>query len=226
MPEIADRLNTLRQALAEAARLAGRAPESVHLVAVSKTAPVTSIREAYDAGQRVFGENRAQELLSKVGELPPDCRWHLIGHLQGNKAKVAVEHAALVHSVDSLALLQRLDRLAGEAGRRLPILLQVNLAGEASKSGCTPAELDALSEAATAAPHLDWQGLMTIGPLVATEPELHRLFAGLREHRDRLASSLGRPLPELSMGMSGDYRIAIAEGATLVRIGSAIFGGR
>jgi pyridoxal phosphate enzyme (YggS family) len=224
---VAANLAWIRERIAAAAARAGRDPASVQLVAVSKTFPAAAVQAAHAAGQRLFGENRVQELAAKAPELPPDIAWHLIGHLQGNKAAKAVEHAACLQAVDSTALLQRLDRLAGEAGRRLPILLEVNVSGEAGKFGLRgEAEIQACAEAALASPHLAWQGLMTMAPFAVPEAELRRVFAALRDLRDRLARDLAAPLPELSMGMSGDFEPAIAEGATLVRIGTAIFGTR
>ncbi|MDD3118450.1 MAG: YggS family pyridoxal phosphate-dependent enzyme [Victivallales bacterium] len=212
--------------VAETAVRAGRRPEEVRLVAVSKTFPAADIATVYSCGQRLFGESKIQELEPKTAALPADIEWHLIGHLQGNKAAKAVACADWIHSVDSVKLLQRLDRLAGEVGRRINILLEYNLSGEASKFGAGDGDAMALAQAAAACRHLCWRGLMTMAPFQADESELHRIFGGLRELRDRMAGAFGMTLPELSMGMSGDYHAAIAEGATLVRIGTAIFGKR
>ena len=223
---IQDNLRTVQAEIAAAAAAAGRDPATVRLVAVSKTVPPDAIAAAYAAGQRRFGENRVQELRDKIGRLPADCEWHLLGHLQGNKARQAVQSAAWLHSIDSVELLERLDRLAGEEHRRPVILLQVNISGEATKSGVDTTATALLLEAALRCPHLDCRGLMTMAPYEAPEADLRRIFGGLRELRDRLAAQFNTPLPELSMGMSGDFRSAIAAGATLVRIGTAIFGGR
>ncbi|MBT3286202.1 MAG: YggS family pyridoxal phosphate-dependent enzyme [Victivallales bacterium] len=225
-PKIQQRLATTQARVAEAAAEVGRPPESVRLVAVSKTVDAAAVREAYEAGQRRFGENRVQELARKVTELPDDCEWHLIGHLQKNKARAAVLAADWIHSVDSQGLLERLDRIAGEAGRRPCILLQVNITAEESKSGFTPEELPAAVAFVVTCDHLDCQGLMTMAAFDADEGILRASFARLRNLRDAMAERFGLPLPELSMGMSGDFEAAIAEGATLVRIGTAIFGRR
>ncbi len=223
---IAQRLATVQERIAAAARAAGRDPASVRLVAVSKTVDAEAVREALAAGQVAFGENRVQELANKVAALPEGCEWHLIGHLQNNKARTAVRAASWIHSVDSLELLERLDRIAGEEGCRPRILLQVNVTGEEAKSGLAPEAVPAAVEAARACANLDCQGFMTMAEFDADEAALHACFAGLRQLRDAMAARYGMALPELSMGMSGDFEIAIAEGATLVRVGTAIFGSR
>jgi PLP dependent protein len=226
-PELIVRnLDRVRAEIAAAAQVAGRDPAGVKLVAVTKTVPVDAIRVAYDAGQRRFGENRVQELLAKRPLLPPDAEWHLIGHLQCNKAKPALEASDLIESVDSAKLLARLDELAGQLGKRQAILLQVNVSGEATKFGADADALLALADQALACRHLDCRGLMTIAPYGAGEDELRRIFGQLATLRDRVRERRGVDLPELSMGMSGDFQIAIACGATMVRIGTAIFGAR
>ena len=219
------RLQAVREAIARAAAGAGRAPESVRLLAVGKTFPAAVVRTAYDAGLRRFGENKIQELELKKPQLPADIEWHFIGHLQSNKAARAVELADWIHSVDSLKLLNRLDRLAGECGRRPVILLEVN-SGEAEKSGVDYADLPELAAAAARAEHLDWRGLMTMAPLCDDPAVWRRAFEKLRDARDGLEATLAVKLPELSMGMSGDFPTAIACGSTMVRIGSALFGRR
>ena len=200
--------------------------DDVTLLAVSKTCPEEDIRTLYDCGCRSFGENRIPELERKVAALPPDIEWHMIGQLQANKVRKAVRCADWIHSVDSEALLLRLDRIAGEEGRKPKILLEVNISGEESKSGSSPDEARKLAVLAAQQEHLDFQGLMTMAPADATDAELALVFGGLRQLRDELAQQTGRPLPALSMGMSGDYPIAIREGSTIVRIGTAIFGNR
>jgi len=220
-----EQLLQVRAAVAEAAKAAGRNPESVKLLAVSKTFPASDIKLAWDAGQRAFGENRVQELVEKAPVLPADCEWHLIGHLQHNKVKQALEHAAWIHAVDSLSLLKRLNLLASQLGKSPKILLEVNISGEESKFGLQPAEVQELVLAAQEGP-CRLCGLMTMAPLGASDAVLHNVFGGLRQLRDTVAATTGASLPELSMGMSGDFRIAIAEGATIVRIGTAIFGHR
>lgn len=216
----------IKSDVAEAAQWAGRSPSEVKLIAVSKTFPAEAIQTVYDCGQRLFGESRMQELEPKHATLPQDIEWHLIGHLQSNKAAKAIACATFIHSVDSVKLLDRLERLAGESGRQVKILLEFNISGEASKFGAEDKQAMELALAAAGCRNLIWQGLMTMAPLEADEAALHRVFGGLRNLRDRLEKESGLKLPELSMGMSHDFPIAIAEGSTLVRIGSAIFGKR
>lgn len=220
-------LEEIRFKISEAEKKSGRLPGSVKLLAVSKTFPPEAVMAAYEAGQRMFGENRVQELESKAPALPRDIEWHLIGHLQSNKAVKAVKLASHIHSVDSLKLLQRIESLAAESGRLPSILLEMNVSGEESKFGIS-GEDEALriAEQSLKCSHVRLAGLMTMAPLGADETELRKVFSGLRTLRDRIESSLGTKLPELSMGMSQDYETAIAEGSTIVRIGTAIFGGR
>ena len=221
------RIAQVRERIAAACISAGRPVDSVRLVTVTKTVPVETIREAIAAGLTDLGENRVQEAAAKIETLGRDgLAWHLIGHLQSNKAGRAVQMFDLIHSVDSEALAREIDRRAGLAGKKQRILIQVNCSGEESKSGCAPAELPDLARAVARLENLELEGLMTIGPLDA-DPESARLaFVLLRNLRDATQARLGRPLPELSMGMTGDLEIAIGEGATLVRVGSAIFGER
>lgn len=221
---VARQLARVAAEVAEAARAAGRDPASVRLLAVSKTFPAAAVRAAYDAGCRAFGESKAQELELKRRLLPPDIEWHFIGHLQRNKAAQVLRDAAWIHSVDSLKLLERLERLAGDMGKRPVILLEVNLGGEADKTGAPWEALPELAAAAKACRHLRWAGLMGMAPLGGDGEAARACFGRLRRRRDELAAGLEIDLPELSMGMSGDYAAAIAEGATIVRIGSAIFG--
>ena len=225
-PTIAQRLAAVHERIAAAAIAARRKPASVRLVAVSKTVDAAAVGEALAAGQLAFAENRVQELTAKAALLPAECEWHLIGHLQHNKARAAVRTATWIHSVDSIELLERLDRIAAEEERRPKVLLQVNLTGEKSKSGFTPMEVLAATAVVRACTHLDCQGFMTMAGLDADEAALRACFSGLRKLRDGVAPRYGLPLRELSMGMSGDYEVAIAEGATMVRIGTAVFGPR
>ncbi|MFN8855388.1 MAG: YggS family pyridoxal phosphate-dependent enzyme [Planctomycetaceae bacterium] len=231
LAQLTTNLGRVWQRMQDACLRAGRSGDSVRLVAVTKTASVDSIRAflavlgTEPSAPADLGENRPQQLASRARELPDSIRWHLIGHLQRNKVDLAVAHAALVHSVDSERLLQALNAEAGKAGRRLPILLEVNVAGEAQKHGFAPTELETRFEQLASQPHLEIQGLMTMAPF-ADDPELARpTFRGLRNLRDRLAarSLPGLTLPHLSMGMSGDFEVAIEEGATLVRVGSALW---
>ncbi|MFO7821044.1 MAG: YggS family pyridoxal phosphate-dependent enzyme [Lentisphaeria bacterium] len=223
---IADRLKQVREDVASIAEAAGRKAENVKLVAVSKTRPLSAVQEAYDAGQRLFGENRVQEIVQKAPAMPADCEWHMIGHLQRNKAKSAIEFAGCIHSVDSMKLSNRIERLAAERDQSIRILLETNMSGEESKQGVCPEAIRDVLESVLECGYLNCQGLMTMAPLGCGEAELRRVFGGLRTLRDQLAKEFGVALPELSMGMSGDYEAAIREGATLVRIGTAIFGPR
>lgn len=212
--------------VAAVAEASSRRADEIELLAVSKTFPADAIRELYEAGVRRFGESRIPELAEKAAQLPADIEWHLIGRLQANKVRKAVQLATVIHSVDTLPLLQRIDRIAGEEKRCPIILLEVNVSGEASKAGCAPEELMPLADAAAGCNNLKFRGLMTMAPDGASEPELERVFRSLTALRDGLEKRMGRSLPLLSMGMSGDFETAIRCGSTLVRIGSAIFGRR
>ncbi len=224
---IQDQLREIRSQIAAAATRAGRNPDTVLLLAVSKTFPVADIMQAYHDGQRCFGENRLQEAMAKMPQMPSDCAWHLIGPLQRNKVRKALEQGfELIEAVDSLKLAQAISRIAGELGITARILLEVNVDGESSKHGFTPAELVLLWPELTALPHLDIRGLMCI-PAFTDDPEDARpAFRSLRLLAEQLRAAGPLPLPELSMGMSHDYPVAIEEGATIVRVGSAIFGKR
>ena len=226
---IADRLTGIRERIAAAARSAGRDPSSVRLVAVSKTFPLNLIREAHAAGQREFGENRVQETLQKIaGSTDLEIRWHLLGHLQTSKTRKAGPAFANIQSVDSVELLHKLDRAAEEAGTKPELLIQVDLASEATKFGVPPAEVPRLLDAAGACRAATVTGLMTLPPVPDTPEDARPWFRTLRDLRDGWLAS-GVPasmLRELSMGMSGDFEVAIQEGATMVRVGTAIFGSR
>lgn len=222
----------VRSRIEDACRRAGRPVESVTLVAVSKRMPVADVEAAWECGIRVFGENRVQEAEEKIREFrPPGIAWHLVGHLQSNKAGRAVGLFDLIHGVDDLELVSALARRAEGRGGKQALLLQVNTSGEASKSGCTPAGALALARAVVAAPALELRGLMAIAPIpdaapLAEPPGARAAFRRLAELRDALERELGVALPELSMGMTGDLEVAIEEGATLVRVGTALFGTR
>lgn len=225
MSQIAWNLEEVRKRLEAAARRAGRNPAAVKLVAVSKTVDLDRIQEAVAAGQKIFGENYLQEAREKIAALGPGVTWHLVGHLQTNKAKAAVELFQLIHSVDRLHLAQALEKAAAHQQKIQEILLQVNLAGEESKSGATPEAAPELLREIARLPHLRVLGLMIMPPFL--DPEAVRpYFRALRELRDRLRQLDLGPLPELSMGMSEDFEVAVEEGATLVRVGTAIFGRR
>ncbi len=199
----------------------------MRLLAVSKTHPPEAVREALAAGQTLFGENYVQEAQAKVPAVGPGPVWHFIGHLQTNKARVAAELFSVVEGVDGAKLLRALDRHAGELGKRLTVFIQVNLGGEAQKAGCAPEDAGELAALAAGLPHLDLAGLMTLPPFFDDPEGARPYFARLRELATRLAPGLPPGcLAELSMGMSGDFEAAIAEGATLVRVGTAIFGPR
>jgi len=227
---VAVRLTAVRRRIAAAAGSAGRDPSSVRLVAVSKTFPIEAVREAYAEGQRDFGENRVQEALRKIDASRdlPGLRWHLIGHLQTNKARKASPAFAVIQSVDSIELLGKLDEAAEAAGTVPELLIQVDLAREATKFGIPEAEVPRLFDRATACRAVRVVGLMTLPPASDTPEDARPWFRRLRELRDQWLDA-GVPdqmLRQLSMGMSGDLEIAVQEGATLVRVGTAIFGGR
>ncbi len=227
MSGIAENLSRVEQRIRGACQACGRDRNEVELMAVSKTRPPEAVRDALAAGQLLFGENRVQEALAKIPELPGTLRWHLIGHLQTNKVRHAL-HAGfeLIHGVDSARLLEALEAAATELGRVQPVLIQVNVSGEPSKFGLPPAELEPLLEKASGLRGVEPRGLMTIPPLSEDPEKAAPHFARLRELRDRAAASSGFPLEILSMGMSHDLEVAIREGATLVRVGTDIFGAR
>lgn len=231
-PAIRANLERINERIARAAGRAGRRAEEITIVAVSKTFPADAIRDAFDAGLRHFGENRVQEWENKQPSLAGlAATWHLIGHLQSNKAARAAQLFHTVDSVDTLALAQRLDRAlivpsAPAQSHRLRVLIEVRLAAEETKSGVLEGDLPALAEGALALPRLDLHGLMCIPPLFENPEEARPYFKKLREIRDALAKRLARPLPVLSMGMSHDFHVAIEEGATEIRIGTALFGSR
>ena len=226
---VADRLIEVRGRIANAARSAGRDASAVRLIAVSKTFPLHLIRDAWAAGQRDFGENRVQEGLQKIADSTDlEIRWHLLGHLQTNKARKAGQAFATIHGVDSVELLQKLDAAATETGRSLELLIQVDLAGETTKHGVPPDEVPQLFDAAAVLRAAKVVGLMTLPPIPERPEDSRSYFRRLREWRGEWLTS-GVPaamLRELSMGMSGDFEIAVQEGATMVRVGTAIFGSR
>ena len=229
---IADNLAEVRERIDAAANRAGRRPGDIALMAVSKTFPAARIREAYEAGVRLFGENRVQEFAGKIDSLRDlrDAEFHLIGHLQSNKAGKAVELFAAVDSVDSLRLAQKLNASAEQSGKKISALIEINVGGEIAKSGVAPGsrELEELLSGAQALPHLKFRGLMTVPPFSDDPQQARPYFRQLRELRDQIAA---RKLPALdvstlSMGMSHDFEVAIEEGSTCVRVGTAIFGAR
>ncbi len=220
------RAAALLDRIAEQCRVAGRNPQEVTLLPVTKTHPPAAAEYAARYGLASVGENRVQEAVDKRAQTAAAVRWELIGHLQSNKAKLAAGHFGRIQSVDREKLLHVLDRAAGELGLKLPVLLQINAGNDPAKFGAEPPDAPRLLELALTKAHLQVDGLMTIAPLSADPAVAHRTFATLRTIRDQLAERSGVPLRELSMGMSGDLDAAIAEGSTLVRVGSALYGPR
>ena len=224
--DLAANLISIQKRIRAACGRAGRDPDSVSLLAVTKSHPPEAVQAAAKLGLILFGENKVQEAKAKIPLCPGNLRWHMIGHLQSNKCRDAVELFEMIQSVDSLSLAQEINKRAEQAARTMPVLMEVNVAGEASKFGCRPEQLLAELKEINALPRIEIHGLMTVPPYV-TEPEKARPhFRRLRELKERAEAVLGAPLPHLSMGMSGDFEIAIEEGATMVRIGTDLFGSR
>ncbi len=226
MTSITENLERVRLQIAQTAAKVGRAVDEIELVAISKTHDAVKVREAIEAEQRLFGESRVQEARVKIPELPSNLRWHFVGHLQKNKIRHALPLFELIHSVDSLALARDINRIAEEDGLHPRILLEVNVAGEGSKFGFTPEKLREDLENLLALPRLSILGLMTIPPIAEEAEASRKYFVQLRELRDRLQTEFHVDLAQLSMGMTQDFAIAVEEGATLVRVGTAIFGKR
>lgn len=225
---IPDNLAHIRQRIHAAAEAADRDPSSIRLVAVSKTRPAGDISEAFQAGQTIFGENYIQELTGKLEQVSEPVEWHVIGHLQSNKVKYIAGRVALIHSVDRLSLAEEIDRQWGRLGKICQVLIQVNISGESTKSGTTEEDALQLARGCSLLPNIKVLGLMTMPPFF-DDPEAARpFFAGLRQLSQTIAAAgiANIEMRELSMGMSGDFEAAIQEGATLVRVGTAIFGER
>ena len=224
---ISENLERVRKNIKKAEERSGREGK-VTLIAVSKTKPADMIREAYDLGQRDFGENRVQEIVDKYPGLPKDIRWHLIGHLQTNKVKYIIDKVSMIHSVDSLKLAQEISRQAVKAGTEMDILVEVNVAGEESKFGVSVNDAPALTEEISLLPGIHVRGLMTVAPFVSDAEENRAVFSTLRQLSVDIDSKNidNVDMDCLSMGMSGDYEVAIEEGATFVRVGTSIFGDR
>jgi len=221
---IGENLDAARETIARSAERAGRDPTEVVLVAVTKTFPVERIREALAVGLRILGENRVQEALPKIEAIgPADVDWHLIGHLQTNKVKFIDGRFRMVQSLDGVGLVEALDRRIQSP---LEVLIEVNVAQEPQKTGVLPADLGAVVHAVMAAQHLQLRGLMTVAPMVPDAEAVRPVFRQLRSLRDRTSQQLGAALPVLSMGMTDDYAIAVEEGATMLRLGRALFGPR
>jgi pyridoxal phosphate enzyme (YggS family) len=226
MTSVAQNLERVREQIVGAAVKVGRAVDEIELVAITKTHPADKIREAIEAGQTLFGESRVQEARAKIPELPSVLRWHFVGHLQKNKIRHALPLFELFHSVDSLALAQDMNRIANEEGLHPRVLLEVNVAGEGSKFGFKPETVRAEMESLLALARLSIEGLMCIPPLAEEAEASRAFFVQLRELRDALEKEFDLKLPQLSMGMTNDFMVAVEEGATLVRVGTAIFGER
>jgi hypothetical protein len=226
MSSIAENLERVREQIARATANSGRSADDVELVAIAKKHPAEKVREAIEAGQTLFGESRVQEARAKIPELSSNVRWHFVGHLQKNKVRQALPLFEMIHSVDSLALAQDINRIAEEEGLYPRVLIEVNVAGEGSKFGFPPDKLREQMEALLALPRLAIEGLMCIPPLVVEPEDSRKFFVQVRELRDSFEEEFNVKLPQLSMGMTQDFPIGIDEGATLVRVGTAIFGER
>ncbi|MBF0527951.1 MAG: YggS family pyridoxal phosphate-dependent enzyme [Deltaproteobacteria bacterium] len=220
--ELHERIHSIKERIAAAAHRSGRSPQEIKLLAVTKTVPVDLVQAGLEAGLLDLGENYIQEAQTKIPLLGRSVTWHFIGRLQSNKAKYAVQLFDLIHSVDSFKLALELDKKAEAAGRRLGVLIQVNIAGEGSKGGVTPEAAPSVVDQVAGLGNLELRGLMTMPPFFDQPERVRPFFAALRDLRDKI----GGPLKDLSMGMSGDFEVAIEEGATIVRIGTSLFGSR
>jgi PLP dependent protein len=226
MASIAENLERVHEKIAQAAVKAGRTADEIELVAITKTHPAERVREAVEAGHVLFGESRVQEARAKIPELPSTLRWHFVGHLQKNKIRHALPLFELFHGIDSLALAEEMNRIAADDGMHPRILLEVNVAGEGSKFGFKPESMRREMESLLALPRLSIEGVMCIPPLAEDAEASRKYFVQLRELRDSLEQEFQLKLPQLSMGMTQDFWVAVEEGATLVRVGTAIFGER
>lgn len=226
MSSVAENLERVREQVAEAAAKVGRAVDEIQLIAITKTHAAERVREAIEAGQTLFGESRVQEARAKIPLLPASLRWHFVGHLQKNKIRHALPLFEVFHSIDSLALAHEMNRIADEDGMHPRVLLEINVSGEGSKFGFKSETVRAEMESLLALPRLSIEGLMTIPPLAENAEASREFFAQLREFRDALEKEFDLKLPQLSMGMTTDFTVATEEGATLVRVGTAIFGER
>ena len=225
-PDISVILETVKMRIAEACAKSGRSPGEIEIIGVTKTHGPEVVREAWEAGIRMMGENKVQEAAWKIPESVSGPAWHLIGHLQRNKVRQALELFSVIHSVDSVRLLEQVVRVAEEAGHRPEILLEVNVSGESSKDGLQPASVPEVLDYALGCRNVTLTGLMTMAPFCADAEQARPVFARLRECRDRWEKQFGIGLPNLSMGMSNDYAVAVEEGATWVRLGTVLFGSR
>ena len=225
---LADKLNLVKKNIENACETAGRSPQEVTLIAVSKTKPVEMLKEAYDAGARVFGENKVQEIMDKYDQMPSDVQWHMIGHLQRNKVKYIIDKVSMIHSVDSVRLAETIEKEAAKKEICMPVLIEVNVAEEESKFGLTAEEVLPFLEEISSYQHIKVMGLMTIAPFVSNSEDnrevfkkLYQLYVDIRSKNiDNVNMSV------LSMGMTGDFEVAVEEGATMIRVGTGIFGSR
>ena len=228
MNTIRDHLNEVRENIQKACEKAGRSPQEVTLIAVSKTKPLFMLEEVYEAGARDFGENKVQEILEKHPKMPEDARFHMIGHLQRNKVKQVLPHAVLIHSVDSYRLAEQISQEAGKLGITAKILLEVNVAKEESKFGMMPEDVEEMAGQIAALPHLQIEGLMTIAPFVddpeKNRPVFRKLYQLSVDIKKKNIDNVNMGV--LSMGMTGDYQVAVEEGSTMIRVGTGIFGAR
>ena len=228
MNTIRDHLNEVRENIQKACEKGGRSPQEVTLIAVSKTKPLFMLEEAYEAGARDFGENKVQEILEKHPKMPEDARFHMIGHLQRNKVKQVLPHAVLIHSVDSYRLAEQISQEAGKLGITAKILLEVNVAKEESKFGMMPEDVEEMAGQIAALPHLQIEGLMTIAPFVddpeKNRPVFRKLYQLSVDIKKKNIDNVNMGV--LSMGMTGDYQVAVEEGSTMIRVGTGIFGAR
>ena len=225
---LAENLQQVNANIEKACAAVGRAPSEITLVAVSKTKPVSMLQEAYDAGARVFGENKVQEIMDKYDQLPSDIQWHMIGHLQRNKVKYIIDKVAMIHSVDSLRLAQTIEQEAAKKDLVMPILLEVNVAEEDTKFGLKVEEVLPLLEQISSFSHIQVKGLMTIAPFVENPEENREVFRTLKKLSVEISAKKinNVTMSVLSMGMTGDYQVAVQEGSTMVRVGTGIFGER
>jgi PLP dependent protein len=226
MSSIAENLDHVREQIVTAAAKSDRSADDIELVAITKTHPAEKVREAVEAGQNLFGESRVQEARAKIPDLSSNIRWHFVGHLQKNKVRQTLPLFEMIHSVDSLELAKDINRIAEEEGLFPRLLLEVNVAGEGSKFGFAPDHLRKQMEALLALPRLSIEGLMCIPPLAVESEDSRKFFVQVRKLRDSIEKEFTMKLPQLSMGMTQDFPIGIEEGATLVRVGTAIFGER
>jgi|SRR5213594_1077046 len=223
---LAENLVSIRQRIAKACDRAGRDPAAVTLLAVTKAMPPEVVREAAEAGLTLFGENKVQEAKAKIPLCPDRLRWHMIGHLQSNKCRDATQLFEMIHSVDSVPLAEEIQKWADREAKSMPVLLEVNLAGESAKFGFRPDAVATALPQINSLPRVEVHGLMTLGPWTPDPEKVRPIFRQLRELKARCEQALGAPLPHLSMGMSGDFEVAVEEGATIVRLGTALFGPR